>query len=176
MDRSIVSDTGAFHFTTRQAELTLDVKLALMKNCGQTLTTAEIPAPESYYVFSVVGEACIEHSDMSGQVLDSCAHIFMCDPRFNEIYKLWRAWHLNDLSAANDEQQAALDKWTLYAGASYLDSCAYLKARGLYVTSSGYEYGSKWLLRVIPDAVIAQMQALISRATTEGGTYGKQPS
>lgn len=76
---------------------------------------------------------------------------------FKKLHRLWTDWHLNDLRAGTVKQEAALKEHG-YTG-SYTDDCKYLESIGL-LEDNGYEYGSSWLYREIPDDVLKEIEAL----------------
>ena len=83
-----------------------------------------------------------------GQCLDTIAK-YVDDKTFNEIYTLWKKWHLNDMHAGTIEQEQALNNWEEKPKYwSYEQDCEYLKSIGLYeVQYNGepYRYGTKWI-------------------------------
>lgn len=78
-----------------------------------------------------------------------------------KILALWQRWHLNDLHAASDRQQAALDKFEEEFGKhlNYDQRCAFLKLVDLY-EDRGYKYGHSWLREMVPDDAIDQAAAM----------------
>lgn len=106
-----------------------------------------------------------KHTDCvcCGQCLDtmmkfsSLAH----NALFKKLHRLWTDWHLNDLRAGTVKQEDAL-KDARKAGhkiCGYEDACKYLESIGL-LEDNGYEYGSSWLYREIPDDVLQEIEAL----------------
>ena len=119
----------------------------------------------------------------SGQCLNDIAEFrdqLSFPERFDEIYALWKKWHLNGLHAGTPEQDAAVDEW-LAAGNKYdyTAACEMLKEKGLYEvnytglsTSRRYEnepytYGSGWLVRELPDDVLHQVHRLFKTPQME---------
>ena len=88
-----------------------------------------------------------------GQCLDEIAKS-VHDPIFNEIYRLWKLYHLNDMHAGTVEQEKAIDDWKAQGNQyDYKKVCDYLKSIGLYeVEHHGkpYQYGHDWLYWEIP--------------------------
>ena len=78
-----------------------------------------------------------------------------------KILTLWQRWHLNDLHAASDRQQAALDKFEAEFGRhlNYDQGCEFLKLIDLY-EDRGYKFGHAWLREIVPDEVIDKAAAL----------------
>ena len=99
-----------------------------------------------------------------GQCLDTIAE-YIDTPLFNEIYRLWKAYHLNDMHSGTEEQEAELDRW--HSGSdrySYEDDVKHLKDVNLYeVQYDGkpYKYGSGWLYRPIPEDDLSIIKKII---------------
>lgn len=118
------------------------------------------------------------HTDVvcAGQCLDTIAQYrnqLKDKERFDEIYDLWKHYHLNGLHAGTPEQEAAVKEWK-NAGNKYDYNavCDMLKACGLYeVNYTGisvgrmynhepYKYGQAWLVQTLPDDVIQRINRL----------------
>jgi hypothetical protein len=72
---------------------------------------------------------------------------------------LWERWHLNDMKAGTRAQQEALAAAEFRPGSHYDGASKFLEARGLN-PDKGYKYGAAWLVEVIPDEVIAEIETL----------------
>lgn len=72
-----------------------------------------------------------------------------------DLYRLWKKWHLNDMTAGSPRQEAAVAAWRLDHRYTYDDACAMLKRVELYddwqylVDGKPYVYGTSWLYRPI---------------------------
>lgn len=77
---------------------------------------------------------------------------------FKKLYKLWSDYHLNDLRTGTIKQEAALKDGNIV---KYTDACEYLKSIGLF-EDNGYEYGSGWLYREIPEDTLKEIETLLS--------------
>ena len=112
----------------------------------------------------------------AGQCLDDLKEYFPNDKIFNEIYLLWKKYHLNDMQAGSPAQMQYLDSLTatpdnlestnLYK--SYDWTCEQLKQADLlddksyFYNGKPYRYGSAWLSKIVPDEVKQQIKDLIN--------------
>ena len=119
-------------------------------------------------VLSICGELWdARHTDivMGGQCLDHLAAFksLNSDSLFKKLYRLWKAYHLNDLKSGTVKQEKALEdaKKSGVKICSYDDSCKYLESIGLLV-DDGYEYGSSWLYREIPEDDLKEIVSLLA--------------
>lgn len=118
-------------------------------------------------VFSVSGRIWNNlHTDIicGGQCLDEMkSHVH--NPVFNEIYDLWKKYHLNDLHAGTKEQEKAIEKWKNQGNVyNYEEACDYLKRVGLYeVNHNGnpYKYGHGWIYEPIPQYDLDRIYAIL---------------
>ena len=94
---------------------------------------------------------------------------------FDEVYVLWKNWHLNGMHAGTPEQEAAIKAWKACGNKyDYNDACDFLKKIGLYeapykglavgsyLDTDNYQYGTKWLIRELPEKVLARIEYLMS--------------
>ena len=100
---------------------------------------------------------------------------------FVEIYKLWKAYHLNGMNAGTPEQEKAVAEW-LEAGNKYDYSaaCEMLKTCGLYEipffgATTGrryngelYKYGHDWVISELPPCVMEKVENLIQNGMEAG--------
>lgn len=84
---------------------------------------------------------------------------------FDKLYKLWKAYHLNDMHAGTPAQEEYLKKTKDVHKYDYKLCCDMLRENGLY-NDNGYEYGTAWLYRNIPNDVLEEIVTLIEK-------YGK---
>lgn len=102
---------------------------------------------------------------MGGQCVDTVAAYFPADKLAQRMVAIWRAWHLNDMTAGSPAQEAWLKANPLPEGEryDYARTCERLQAAGLLDDASHehngkpYRYGSAWLKRDIPDDVAAEI-------------------
>lgn len=99
-----------------------------------------------------------------GQCLDELTP-FIREREYQEIVRLWRAYHLNDMHAGTPEQEAEIKCWLNGRGYDYTTACDHLRDVGLLtVTYNGkpYTYGTGWLYEPIPADDLAKIRALIT--------------
>lgn len=119
------------------------------------------------YEFSACGSIWnSKHTDIiaGGQCLDTMYKYLKHDKLFKEIYRLWRAYHLNGMRSGTIKQEQALDD-AEKAGVrllDYNDSCKYLESIGL-LEDDGYKYGTKWLYRAIPEDDLNVIKNLLTK-------------
>lgn len=97
----------------------------------------------------------------AGQCLDGIAK-HLHSNQFNELYHLWKLYHLNDLHAGTPEQERALEDCP---SRDYGERCEYLKSIGLYeVMHEGkpYKYGHGWIYHEIPSEDLNRIKELLS--------------
>lgn len=131
-------------------------------------------------VFSVCGNVWnSEHTDIvcGSQCLDDIEMFFKNNQLFCEIAELWKKYHLNDLHAGTEEQEAFLEKTidlreavatdlkrASFSDSNYSVSCELLRRNNLYEVSLNgkpYKYGSSWLYREIPQDDLNKIIALL---------------
>lgn len=110
-----------------------------------------------------------KHTDivMGGQCLDSINEDFRDQLQnvelWDEIYDLWKTYHLNGMHAGTPEQEALVEEWEAQGNRyDYTAVCEYLKSKGMYeVNHTGigvgrifnnepYRYGTAWLVETLP--------------------------
>lgn len=91
---------------------------------------------------------------------------------FDELYDLWRKYHLNGMKAGTPEQQEAVKKFLETQQYDYEAICEYLKELGIYeIPFTGkthgkdyngelYRYGSGWVVEELPEEVVARVKEL----------------
>ena len=96
----------------------------------------------------------------AGQCLDTIAE-YVKAPKFKQIHRLWKQYHLNDMHAGTEAQEEALNKagLTNYAN-QYTECCNYLDSIGLLV-DNGYKFGTGWLKRDIPEEDLVKIRQLL---------------
>lgn len=83
---------------------------------------------------------------------------YINSPLFDEIYRFWQLYHLNDMHAGTEAQEKMLDNAKI---TDYFESCNYLRDKGLYI-DNGYRFGSGWLYRSIPEADLNRIKEIIN--------------
>ena len=100
---------------------------------------------------------------MCGQCLDELAQYpsIKNNPKFKQVYEWWKKWHLNDMHAGTQRQEAALEQAGVTGWANnYTECCKYLESIDLLV-DNGYKFGTSWLKREIPSETLLQMKQFI---------------
>lgn len=134
---------------------------------------------DGFPVFSASGDVWnTKDTDiiMGGQMLDDVKHVPKNDPLFQEIKRLWKKHHLNDVHAGTKRQEDALIKAGITGrNYTYERAIAYLKNKGLYevvltptekrynprYAGKPYRYGSGWLYRPIPKTDLAKINRIL---------------
>ena len=91
---------------------------------------------------------------------------------WDEVFDLWRKYHLNTMQAGTPEQMKAMEEWLKETGNEswnfdYEGLCEYLKGRNLYFVPDPenpgreYEFGTRWLTKPIPDEDRKRMDKLM---------------
>ncbi len=81
---------------------------------------------------------------------------------FDRLVRIWRDYHLNDITAGTQAQELALKQWKKENKYDYSAARAYLKEIGLE-EDQGYTYGTKWLARPIPQEDVEFLKELVVR-------------
>lgn len=145
-----------------QAIYKRDYKTQLYKliRIGSKHKTQDLKNVSKYRILSISGTS----HNFGGQIYDMLINpsedmkIHKKD-RVAEIVKIWREWHLNDMHAGTDKQEALIkSKLKNY---EYDTACQILKENGLY-EDRGYKYGHAWLLRALPQEVQEKIISLFS--------------
>ena len=79
---------------------------------------------------------------------------------FDRLVKLWREYHLNDLTPGTQTQEALIREWKKQNKYDYTAARAYLKDIG-FEDDRGFIYGKQWLARPIPQEDIELLERLI---------------
>ena len=103
-----------------------------------------------------------------GQCLDTIAE-YIKTPKFKEIHRLWKLYHLNDMNAGTPLQDRVIEEakrdGRLGSRYDYSEVCEELKKMGAYeVEHEGemYKYGHKWLFRAIPEDDLIKIRKLLA--------------
>lgn len=89
-----------------------------------------------------------------GQSYDELLEYF---PKSARLVEIWRRWHLNDLRAGDEVQEAYLRVHG--RGKDYEETCAILERAGL-LTHNGYRYGTAWKFEAVPSDIIKELEAM----------------
>ncbi|MBR3518256.1 MAG: hypothetical protein IKO10_18290 [Lachnospiraceae bacterium] len=117
-----------------------------------------------------------KHSDiiMGGQCIDTLLDELRNQLKekgvleeMEEIGRLWKAYHSNDMHAGTPEQEAALKEAGLTKFASdYEKCCEYLKSVGMYEVEledgTMYKFGCGWLTQPIPEEDLQKIEKIIN--------------
>lgn len=156
-----------------------DATFRIDSKTGERVITGKTP---EYTELSICGDIWnARHTDIicGGQCLDTIAEYrdqLSSKEIFDELYDLWRHYHLNGLHAGTLEQEAAVNEWKKAGNTYDYDTvCGMLKERGLYeVDYTGvsvgrryenepYRYGQAWLVRELPEKVIERVVELCKK-------------
>ena len=108
-------------------------------------------------VFTASGQT----AHYGGQCLDEINKIITPNETFNQIYRLWKLYHLNDMHAGTEKQEKALaDKFGGVNANIYTEQCKYLESIDLLI-DNGYKFGTGWLKREIPNKDLQLIKELL---------------
>jgi len=119
------------------------------------------------YIFSASGTETTPRGKYisGGQILYNLYSDLKSDKTFMIIYKIWKEYHLNDLQPGTQKQMYALKKVNLLNTNKYSEAVEYLKSIDLYIdklpNGEDYKYGTKWLVKPIPEKTIKIIQKLL---------------
>lgn len=102
---------------------------------------------------------------MCGQCLDELESTSLkSNDLFQELYRYWKQYHLNDMHAGTPKQEACINE-ALRAGElprfEYRAACGLLDKKGL-LFDGGYKYGTDWLYEPIPADDLHRIEAIIN--------------
>jgi hypothetical protein len=96
-----------------------------------------------------------------GQMLEEILELFPENQLVQRIVKVWRKYHLNDMTAGSPKQMAFLDQFD--ESLTYDLACQKLADAGLnpdedyLINDMPYSYGSSWLNTSIPDHIQSEI-------------------
>jgi len=137
---------------------------------GNTKLSVDGEKLTKYKHLSISGEIGKGFSmEEAGQIYDTLRNGLQ-DPDYSfkdkkavkEILNIWEEHHLNDMNAGTITQQKALEKVGLQSAGNYDLAVAYLKKKKLYI-DKGYRYGTKWLIKDLPDDIIDRLDNVIKK-------------
>lgn len=76
--------------------------------------------------------------------------------RLERLLKIWKDYHLNDTMPGTERQMK------IVKGIPYFEAVTILESHNLLV-DRGYEYGTEWLVRRIPDDVIEFIKEIVEK-------------
>ena len=76
--------------------------------------------------------------------------------KLEEALRIWDEWHLNNFTPGTKRQMEALEE-----PLDYDSAVKRLKEIGLY-DNNGYKYGQAWLIKPLPDEVIARLKVIFT--------------
>lgn len=123
---------------------------------------------ETYSTLSIVGSVSEKEPDhrwkaeTSGQCVDKIQEVWSEYPEIMELCEIWEKWHLNSMQAGSRAQIEYLEQ---FPNLSYDEALEKLEAVDLVIDkSSGYKYGSKWLVSPLPDEVPEALTAIAEKS------------
>lgn len=141
--------------------ITLEVEI---KEENKERKTVDLETVDNYKVLSISGDLK-ELTNGRGRARWSSGGQIQDDIRTKNKNKLrlleiWHKWHLNDMKSGTKKQEECLRNWKdRPEGFSYEEDCKYLKEHKLY-EDRGYAYGSAWLVEVLPEEIIKEVEYL----------------
>ena len=176
---------GKIAYMNSSKNCPVDVTIELRKQGGEDIFTIDNKTKEHiytgektpvYYELSICGNIWNHlRTDIyrGGQCLDTIAE-YIKTKEFNEIYTLWKKYHLNGMRAGTPLQESAIKGW-LASGKKYdyTEVCEMLKSIDLYeVEYTGltvgkkydhelYKYGHGWVIEELPQNVIDRVTEII---------------
>lgn len=155
-----------------------EVTFTIDRKTGEKTITGKTPEYVELSISGAIWNARKTDYVCSGQCLDEIYKYRkqLSEPElFNEIYDLWKKYHLNSMHAGTPEQEAAIEEWKAAGNRyDYKAACEMLKDIGLYeVNYTGasvgrmynnepYKYGQAWLIQELPGNVLLRIEHLLS--------------
>jgi len=140
--------------TGRRSNL-VTVTVELKTVTGQHKRTIDLEPITNYVALSIVGDVWNHiHTDIicGGQCQDTLAELLPDDEKLQRVIEVWNRWHLNDLMPGTRAQMEVA------SGLPYIEALRVLDKAGLRV-DRGYEYGSEWLVEVLPQNIIEEVMS-----------------
>lgn len=138
---------------------------------------------EPFRTLSITGSSRAGGGQMQDTIrkeLPAYRNLFLPEASIVRILDIWDRWHLNDMRAGTLEQSAAVDAYLAGSGKryDYTDVRAHLATLGLRTSYSkhtepnangqmvpvAYNYGSAWLVELLPAEVEAEILGLFTPA------------
>lgn len=140
------------------ATIVMELKTA-KKECK---VSVDLNLVSEYYTLSISGNIWnSKKTDIysRGQNLVQIKELFPDDILVAKLHYLWKKYHLNDLKAGTRKQTEAIENH--FEKMDYTKACDFLKSKGLYI-DKGYVYSTSWLLDVIPNEIILDIEKMIA--------------
>lgn len=143
--------------------------------------TIDLEPIDKYYTLAITGDVWMpSRGDIvsGGQIISMTREFFPDKPEVIRICDLWERLHLNDMKAGSRPQEEAIEEWKKAGNRyEYNAVCQMLKDKGIY-EDRGYEYGTAWLVEIIPDEVIKEVFKLFKCGEyyDTGGEWQKSTS
>ena len=147
-------------------------KVRFNNNRKENLVTVDIKLTDdgcftaSGMIWNRIQTDCIA----GGQCLDTIKECLPNNKTFNQIYNIWKLYHLNDMTAGSPKQNDVIDKYfnnnpfphdyDLICMA--LKSIDLLEDKSFIHKDKPYRYGSAWLKTEIPPNIIKQVYGLMA--------------
>ena len=131
------------------------------KNCVNYKTLKN----ELMYIFSASGIIFNSRNSDAvccGQCLDEINN-YIKNPLMNEIFSIWKEFHLNDLKPGTKKQLIEVEKFRKennITGFAYKKECDYLKSVNLLI-DRGIKWGSVWFCMEIPENIVNRIKEII---------------
>ena len=122
-----------------------DGKILSIGNTKETIHHKKI---SKYYTLSISGHSL----HFAGQIYDNIKDLKGSKPELKRIIKIWKEWHLNDLSP-NCIHQKSFDCNDNFTEKAKVETLKCPKK---------YSYGSKWLVKELPGDIMEEIQELFT--------------
>jgi len=123
----------------------------------QTTTLETITAYKSLSITGTNGQNREETAD-----INNYKELFVSQEDLQTIINIWEKWHLNDLKAGTEKQQAFIKEWEQNNKYEYSAVCEALKKAELY-EDNNYKYGHAWLVNPLPEEVITEITSIFEK-------------
>lgn len=135
--------------------VTVEIELKKEKRIKKDYTS--LKEVKNCYVLSIRGEVKDNNYNFSscGQCIDEINKLSYTKKdrvTINKIVKIWEQYHLNDMQAGTKNQEALLPEHCDY------DRALKILTKQKLLSDRGHKYGSKWLIKVIPDSIIKDIR------------------
>ena len=148
-------------------------KVRFNNNRKENLVTVDIKLTDdgcftaSGMIWNRIQTDCIA----GGQCLDTIKECLPNNKTFNQIYNIWKLYHLNDMNAGSPKQTEIINKYFNSNPFPYdydlvcsaLDSLGLLDDNSYIYNDKPYRYGSAWLKTEIPAPVKNQITSLLNQ-------------
>jgi len=134
----------------------------IKEHTGGSKKNIDLKSVRKYKTLSISGHS----KHFAGQIYDELneneIEFKIPKQRVEEIKKIWKQWHLNDLKAGTREQEKIVKSWrnkNNVTGWAYDQEVEMLKKKKKY-KQKGYGYGSGWLVKELPTNVELKIKKL----------------